>query len=645
MDVGMLFQYAADKVPELALHIGGIQRPVIISPKGQSFDIGMLTQSDRAAIPLGAVKPLLSRPILLNADEGYDNLGLTAGLELRLSEEAKSKKTFILIGTEEFPGALRVLGTYSIQERKIKLTLNLIRDNVKIASIPVYGSIDDLERLTSQIIDVIVEAVGNLSKSSPQGKVDTGGGSSALATFHKGGRHTLNTSSVDSLSLNHRRQTSSSAARRFTSGNYRLSSHSTSQKRIEIILRNAGAERALNLQQDKPQEQSIVIVRPRIKNAKDGAGDSLKIGPEVVKLLKQKALDSSQGKSSTGHIEFRDVDDAPGAIRLEGQYEIRGEKYYHLRLSVWRDQVTIAEIPLSMCGECNSERLAEMFVDMTLVSLSNNSLSRGTVIVRSPAEAAILNKKFASHALLIGFDDYDELGHLNNPLCDALTLGRELELNYGFKVTPAFNQDLNGVSNAIDSYRNVVKDDEDDQLLIFIAGHGFYDEKKKRGFLAVRNSKKDDANHFSYYPFSSLIEDIESLPFKHILVIVDSCFSGAIIQSGSRSGDFFTEPEAIAARLQNKTRWVITSGSLNYVDDGPKGEHSPFARQLLEAFRKYDRILDIHKLWTYGDLKMLRQKPTEGYFGDNQAGSDFLFIRKGTLQPVECQTKCKCEAQ
>ena len=39
VDVGQLFQYAADQVPQLARHIGGIQKPLITAPRGTSFDV------------------------------------------------------------------------------------------------------------------------------------------------------------------------------------------------------------------------------------------------------------------------------------------------------------------------------------------------------------------------------------------------------------------------------------------------------------------------------------------------------------------------------------------------------------------------------------------------------------------------------
>ena len=74
VDVSQLFQHAADQVPQLAKDIGGIQKPLIAAPRGTSFDIGQLKTDDKSLIPLAQVKPMLLRPLLINPDEGDDNL-------------------------------------------------------------------------------------------------------------------------------------------------------------------------------------------------------------------------------------------------------------------------------------------------------------------------------------------------------------------------------------------------------------------------------------------------------------------------------------------------------------------------------------------------------------------------------------------
>src|SRR5947207_10293078 len=42
IDISKLFHYAQDEVKQLAENIGGIQRPIIFSPKDDSFDVGQL---------------------------------------------------------------------------------------------------------------------------------------------------------------------------------------------------------------------------------------------------------------------------------------------------------------------------------------------------------------------------------------------------------------------------------------------------------------------------------------------------------------------------------------------------------------------------------------------------------------------------
>src|SRR5262249_24085816 len=59
VDVSVLFEFAADKVPELAHDIGGSQKPIRASPSGASFDIGMLLKEDKEKIPLEQVRPLV----------------------------------------------------------------------------------------------------------------------------------------------------------------------------------------------------------------------------------------------------------------------------------------------------------------------------------------------------------------------------------------------------------------------------------------------------------------------------------------------------------------------------------------------------------------------------------------------------------
>jgi hypothetical protein len=163
VDVARLFQFSADRVPDLAENIGGIQRPLVASPGGVSFDIGQLKKDDREAIPLEHAKPVILRPMLMNAEEGADTLNLTGALGRRLSLERPTaprsgKSTSIVyIDAADLPGATRPSGLYTIEGKKVKVKISLIQDQKKKAQFEVEGTSDDQAGLVDRITQVILQ--------------------------------------------------------------------------------------------------------------------------------------------------------------------------------------------------------------------------------------------------------------------------------------------------------------------------------------------------------------------------------------------------------------------------------------------------------------------------------------------------------
>ena len=116
---------------------------------------------------------------------------------------------------------------------------------------------------------------------------------------------------------------------------------------------------------------------------------------------------------------------------------------------------------------------------------------------------------------------------------------------------------------------------------------------------------------------------------------MDVCYGGtfdqAIARAGSRGGDEIynelTKTEYIKRKLRFKTRRYLTSGGKQYVPDGRPGHHSPFARKFLEGLRNYggqDKILTLNELTGY--VEKINPEPRYGEFGDNEPGSDFVFV-------------------
>ena len=236
------------------------------------------------------------------------------------------------------------------------------------------------------------------------------------------------------------------------------------------------------------------------------------------------------------------------------------------------------------------------------------------------------------YALIFATDDYDEWNDLTNPVFDGTTIGEELEQSYGFSVELIKNATKRDVLTKIREYAKKSYL-EDDQLLIFFAGHGQFDEVTKTGYIVTKDSRRRDEIKESYLSHSVLRDQINNIPCKHVLLTMDACFGGTfdpvIAKAGSRGQDDYelTTSEFLKRKLRFKTRMYLTSGGKEYVPDGRPGAHSPFARKFLEALRDYggkDAVLTLDEMKIY--MERLEKLPRLGEFGDNEPGSDFVFV-------------------
>jgi hypothetical protein len=241
--------------------------------------------------------------------------------------------------------------------------------------------------------------------------------------------------------------------------------------------------------------------------------------------------------------------------------------------------------------------------------------------------------KRTDKALLIATDNYDNYPDLVNPIEDAKAIGDELSSIYGFEVEILENPSLEEIYSNLREYA-LTEYEKFDQLFIFFAGHGLYDQVFKEGFLIAKDSKTDDSSFNTLLSHNRLRNMINNIPSNHIFLVIDACFSGTIdptiSSSGSRAIDPYKEInnlEYVAKKLKYNTRKFLTSGGVEYVSDGVKGRHSPFTRKFLEALRDQggqDQILSIAEILPY--MEKISPTPRFGSFGDDEPGSDMLFI-------------------
>jgi hypothetical protein len=152
VDVGKLFGFAADKVPELAGVIGGIQKPVIASPRGTPFDIGRLTEAERKRIVVASPRPLVLRALVTEEARVRDGLGLGKRLNERLRDVASDRgAALVFVDASEFPGAIEVGVRYKAGDR-VTGTVTLFAGEKELAAFRVEGDKDKLDELAERIV-------------------------------------------------------------------------------------------------------------------------------------------------------------------------------------------------------------------------------------------------------------------------------------------------------------------------------------------------------------------------------------------------------------------------------------------------------------------------------------------------------------
>jgi hypothetical protein len=246
------------------------------------------------------------------------------------------------------------------------------------------------------------------------------------------------------------------------------------------------------------------------------------------------------------------------------------------------------------------------------------------------------------YALVIGTNSYSkgspQWKDLSNPVEDAKEISSVLKSEYGYHVRTLYDPPVDTLIAALKQYSRILN--EEDQFILFIAGHGDYDPYFfDDGFLVMSNSlaTSKDPYRRTYLPFTQLRNIVDNLPARQIMLMIDVCFGGAFdekISAGpSRSGSSpyadVSMDRLIKDKLPLKTRIVLSSGSLNEVPDGYEGKHSPFAARIINCLNTRggaDGFLTTIQLYDF--VQRLPSKPVRGELSGNEGGAEFFLIAK-----------------
>lgn len=230
------------------------------------------------------------------------------------------------------------------------------------------------------------------------------------------------------------------------------------------------------------------------------------------------------------------------------------------------------------------------------------------------------------HALLIGVNEYQDpsITQLDGPISDANKLKDILTRKYTFEdenITFLQNPTRTEIIETFDDLQSKIG--EDDNLLIFYAGHGVWDEDLKQGFWLPSDAKRTSK---AAWLSNAMIRDyIGGIHTKHTLLVADACFSGGIF----KTRDVFIENMASLELAKLPSRKAITSGAMKTVPD-----KSVFIEYLTKRLEENERHLLPAEI-LFSSFKIAVMNNSHGQvpqFGDikgaGDEGGDFVFLKR-----------------
>lgn len=238
---------------------------------------------------------------------------------------------------------------------------------------------------------------------------------------------------------------------------------------------------------------------------------------------------------------------------------------------------------------------------------------------------------------------------LKTPIADARDVTKELMQDFNFRNDIEVkgqklslyleNATREQIFGRLDDLRQTLT--EDDRLLIYYAGHGEKRSEREAYWIPVDGLP---GKQYTWIPSREVTDILKETPAKSILVVSDSCYSGAF-NAGTREAQQQAfeqrndDPKVYDKFLQTvasgKSRRVMSSGTNAPVDDGDGSGHSPFARRLIDGLKTYERkafaASDLYHAKIHHQVTGNSERGQEPQFdpleGSGHEGGDFVFVR------------------
>jgi TPR repeat protein len=280
----------------------------------------------------------------------------------------------------------------------------------------------------------------------------------------------------------------------------------------------------------------------------------------------------------------------------------------------------------------------------TLAALAlevNAQQSRGLEPILQPSDLGVPVGSY--YALVIGINNYSTpLAKLKTAVNDAKSVGSMLHDRYGFQVTYLLDQNATRfkILEALSAYRNTLG--ANDNLLIYYAGHGYSDHDAEKAYWLPVDA--DSATSPNRIIADDLTTGVRVLPSRHVLIISDSCYSGALTRDADSPVRSDGQAAFIARMLRSRSRTLMASGGDEPVSDAGSEGHSVFAYAVLHALSAENQPVFTASDLFYGSVRQQvagrsEQMPQYSIIrnSDHDEG-DFVFTRLAAHPPVAIAT-------
>ncbi len=267
--------------------------------------------------------------------------------------------------------------------------------------------------------------------------------------------------------------------------------------------------------------------------------------------------------------------------------------------------------------------------DISIIAMDNlGNYIEATYLVNYKPEIIFrsIGREGIYYALLIGIDNYNDPANndLDNPIADATKLRETLIGYYSFdpqNITLIKNAKRDDIILALDDI--AAKITPNDNLLLFYAGHGWWDEKANVGYWLPSDARQ--TNKTAWFRNSALCDYLKEIDTKHTLVIADACFGGSIFSTRSAFAD---GSKAVNLLYELPSRKAMTSGTLTEVPD-----RSVFTKYLIEKLiENQEKYLSSEQLFSSFRIAVMNNSDVIPQYGEirnvGDQGGDFIFIRK-----------------